>query len=165
MATEAIPRVPIRLRVNGKEHALTVEPRLLLVDLLRNELGLTGTHIGCETTYCGACTVLLNGVSVKSCTVFAVQADGGEVLTVEGLAQGERLHPIQEAFVKHHGLQCGYCTPGLLLSAYHLLSQNPAPDEKEIRKGLAGNTCRCTGYQNILKAVRAAAAEMQAARR
>lgn len=154
---EDIPRVRIRLRVNGKPCDLEVEPRLLLVDLLRSELDLTGTHIGCDTTYCGACTVLLNGVSVKSCTVFAVQADGGEILTVEGLERDGRLHPLQEAFAQHHGLQCGYCTPGMLLAACHLLAKNPRPSDKEIRMGLAGNCCRCTGYQNIFKAVRAAA--------
>jgi len=143
--------------VNGKAYRREVEPRLLLVDFLRNELSLTGTHIGCETTYCGACTVLLNGASVKSCTVFAVQADQGEVMTVEGLEQEGRLHPLQEAFAEHHGLQCGYCTPGMLMSTYHLLSTNPRPDDKQIRKGIAGNTCRCTGYQNILKAIQAAA--------
>lgn len=157
---EEIQRVPISLRVNGKPYALEVEPRLLLVDLLRSELDLTGTHVGCDTTYCGACTVLLNGVSVKSCTVFAVQADRGEVLTVEGLEQDGRLHPLQEAFAQHHGLQCGYCTPGMLLSAYQLLARNPRPSDKQVRKGLAGNCCRCTGYQNIFKAVRAAAERM-----
>lgn len=156
---ESIPRVPISLSVNGRRHSLEVEPRLLLVDLIRYRLRLTGTHIGCETTYCGACTVLLNGAAVKSCTVFAVQADGGEILTVEGLARNGQLHPLQEAFARHHGLQCGYCTPGLLLSAYHLLSKNPAPDDSQIRKAIAGNTCRCTGYQNILKAIRAAAVQ------
>ncbi|MEE8201602.1 MAG: (2Fe-2S)-binding protein [Candidatus Acidoferrales bacterium] len=157
---EEIARVPITVTVNGEKRSLEVEPRLLLVDLLRYELNLTGTHIGCETTYCGACTVLLNGHSVKSCTVFAVQADQGEVLTVEGLAPNGRLHPLQEAFIQHHGLQCGYCTPGMLLSAYQLLSGIPRPTEKEIRKGIAGNTCRCTGYQNIFKAIQAAAEKM-----
>jgi len=154
---EKIARVPIRVKVNGKDYSLEVEPRLLLVDLLREELDLTGTHVGCDTTYCGACTVLLNGASVKSCTVFAVQADQGEVLTVEGLAENDKLHPIQQAFADHHGLQCGFCTPGLLLSTLQLLAKNPHPSEQEIRKGLAGNTCRCTGYQNILKSVQAAA--------
>jgi carbon-monoxide dehydrogenase small subunit len=157
---ETIARVPIKVKVNGKSYRLEVEPRLLLVEMLRNELNLTGTHIGCETTYCGACTVLLNGVSVKSCTVFAVQADQGEVLTVEGLEQDGCLHPIQEAFAQHHALQCGYCTPGLMLSTLQLLSKNPRPDDKQIRKGIAGNTCRCTGYQNVLKAVKAAAEQM-----
>lgn len=157
---EEIERVPITVKVNGRSHTLAVEPRLLLVDLLRQELNLTGTHVGCESTYCGACTVLLNGVSVKSCTVFAVQADEGEVMTVEGLEQNGRLHPLQEAFAQHHGLQCGYCTPGLLLSSYHLLSRNPRPDDKQIRKGIAGNCCRCTGYQNIIQAIKAAAARL-----
>src|SRR3972149_6987443 len=154
---EEIAKVPISVKVNGKAYRREVEPRLLLVDFLRNELSLTGTHIGCETTYCGACTVLLNGASIKSCTVFAVQADQGEVLTVEGLAENDKLHPIQQAFADHHGLQCGFCTPGLLLSTLQLLAKNPHPSEQEIRKGLAGNTCRCTGYQNILKSVQAAA--------
>jgi len=134
-----------------------VEPRLLLVELLREELNLTGTHVGCDTSYCGACTVLLNGASVKSCTVFAVQAHEGEVLTVEGLARDGKLHPIQKAFAENHGLQCGFCTPGLLMSTAYLLSKNRHPSESEIRKAIAGNTCRCTGYQNILKAIRAAA--------
>ncbi len=154
---ETIEHVPVQLTVNGKRYSLEVEPRLLLVDLLREELDLTGTHVGCDTSYCGACTVLLNGVTVKSCTLFAVQADQGQVLTVEGLEKEGRLHPLQQAFSDHYGLQCGYCTPGLLLSAYHLLEKNPHPSEQEIRKAIAGNTCRCTGYQNILKAIEAAA--------
>ncbi len=154
---EGIPRVPITVSVNGKPCAREVEPRLLLVDLLRDELNLTGTHVGCDTSYCGACTVLLNGASVKSCTVFAVQADHGEVLTVEGLEQNGRLHPLQEAFAENHGLQCGYCTPGMMLSAYQLLAKNPQPTEGEIRKAIAGNCCRCTGYQNIFKAIQVAA--------
>jgi carbon-monoxide dehydrogenase small subunit len=157
---ETIEKVPIKLKVNGRDYELSVEPRMLLVDMIRNELSLTGTHIGCETTYCGACTVLLNGRTVKSCTVFAVQADQGEILTVEGLEQEGQLHPLQEAFAGCHGLQCGYCTPGLLLSAYHLLAKNPRPDDKQIRKGIAGNTCRCTGYQNIIESIKAAAGEM-----
>ncbi len=161
---EEFEKVSIAVTVNGKAHRLNIEPRLLLVEMLREELDLTGTHIGCETTYCGACTVLLNGASVKSCTVFAVQADQGEVLTVEGLAQNGNLHPIQQAFAEQHGLQCGYCTPGFLLSTYQLLSENPRPDEKEIRKAIAGNTCRCTGYQNIVKAMQAAAQQMQKGR-
>ncbi len=161
---EEFEKVPIAVTVNGKVHRLNVEPRLLLVEMLREELNLTGTHIGCETTYCGACTVLLNGTSVKSCTVFAVQADQGEILTVEGLAQNGNLHPIQQAFAEQHGLQCGYCTPGFLLSTYQLLSEKPRPDEKEIRKAIAGNTCRCTGYQNIVKAMQAAAQQMQKGR-
>jgi carbon-monoxide dehydrogenase small subunit len=157
---ETIENVPIKVKVNGRDFELAVEPRMLLVDMIRNQLSLTGTHIGCETTYCGACTVLLNGRTVKSCTVFAVQADQGEILTVEGLEQDGQLHPLQEAFAGHHGLQCGYCTPGLLLSAYHLLSKNSKPDDKQIRKGIAGNTCRCTGYQNIMQSIKAAANEM-----
>jgi len=158
---ETIEKVSIKVRVNGKDYRLAVEPRTLLVEMIRTDLSLTGTHIGCETTYCGACTVLLNGRTVKSCTVFAVQADRGEILTVEGLEQNGKLHPLQEAFAGHHGLQCGYCTPGLLLSAYHLLSKNPQPDDKQIRKGIAGNTCRCTGYQNILESIKAAAGDME----
>jgi carbon-monoxide dehydrogenase small subunit len=153
-------RVPLRVKVNGKPYELQVEPRLLLVDLLREELNLTGTHIGCDTTYCGACTVLLDGKSVKSCTVFAVQAHGGEVTTVEGLAQNGKLHPVQQAFAECHGLQCGFCTPGLLLSTLQLLSRNPHPTDSQIRKAIAGNTCRCTGYQNVFRAIRAAAEAM-----
>ncbi len=153
-------RVPLRVKVNGKPYELQVEPRLLLVDLLREELNLTGTHIGCDTTYCGACTVLLDGKSVKSCTVFAVQTHGGEVTTVEGLAQNGKLHPVQQAFAECHGLQCGFCTPGLLLSTLQLLSRNPHPTDNQIRKAIAGNTCRCTGYQNVFRAIRAAAEAM-----
>lgn len=149
--------VAIRVKVNGKEHKLQVEPRLLLVELLRENLDLTGTHVGCDTSYCGACTVLLNGKAVKSCTVLAMHADGGEVLTVEGLAKNGELHPIQKAFGDAYGLQCGYCTPGLLISTYQLLQRNSNPSDKDIRKAIAGNTCRCTGYQNIFKAIKAAA--------
>ena len=149
--------VAIRVKVNGKEHKLQVEPRLLLVELLRENLDLTGTHVGCDTSYCGACTVLLNGKAVKSCTVLAVHADGGEVLTVEGLAKNGELHPIQKAFGDSYGLQCGYCTPGLLISTYQLLQRNSHPSDKDIRKAIAGNTCRCTGYQNVFKAIKAAA--------
>jgi len=156
-----VPRVPIQVKVNGKLHRLEVEPRLLLVELIRDLLDLTGTHVGCDTTYCGACTVLFNGVTVKSCTMFAVQADGAEILTVEGLAQDGKLHPLQQAFMEHHGLQCGYCTPGMEISAYALLSRNLRPSEKDIRKAIAGNTCRCTGYQNIFKAIEAAAASLK----
>lgn len=154
-------KILVRVRVNGEHREAKVEPRTLLVEFLRDELNLTGTHIGCDTTYCGACTVLLNGRTVKSCTLFAPMADGGEITTVEGLAKNGDLHPIQKAFAECHGLQCGYCTPGLLLSTLHLLSKTLKPAEKEIRKAIAGNTCRCTGYQNILKAVRAAAAGME----
>jgi aerobic carbon-monoxide dehydrogenase small subunit len=153
----AIERVTINVRVNGKLYSMAVEPRLLLVELLREALDLTGTHVGCDTTYCGACTVLLNGQSVKSCTVFAVQADGSEVLSVEGLEKEGQLHSIQKAFGECYGLQCGYCTPGLMLSTYQLLSNNRQPNEREIRKAIAGNTCRCTGYQNIFKAIQSAA--------
>ena len=155
-------RIAIKLKVNGKEYAAKVEPRYLLVELLRDEFDLTGTHVGCDTTYCGACTVLFNGVTVKSCTMFAVQADGAEITTVEGLAKSGDLHPLQQAFVDDHGLQCGYCTPGMLMSGAYLLSRNPSPTEKDIRKGIAGNTCRCTGYQNIFKAVADAAKSMKA---
>ena len=154
-------KILVRVRVNGEHREARVEPRTLLVEFLRDELNLTGTHVGCDTTYCGACTVLLNGRTVKSCTLFAPMADGGEITTVEGLAKNGELHPIQKAFAECHGLQCGYCTPGLLLSTLHLLSKTRKPTEKQIRKAIAGNTCRCTGYQNILKAVRAAAAGME----
>ena len=154
-------RVSICLKVNGRTHTLAVEPRTLLVSLLRDHLDLTGTHIGCDTSYCGACTVLLNGQSVKSCTLFAVQADGGDVTTVEGFARDGELHPLQQAFLENFGLQCGYCTPGFLCSALQLLEKNPDPDEKAIRKGLAGNICRCTGYQAIFQAVRSAAEKMK----
>jgi len=152
----------IRLTVNGRLHEAEVEPRLLLVHFLRDHLGLTGTHIGCDTTSCGACTVLWNGRAVKSCTVFAIQADGGEVETVEGLMRDGKMHPLQKAFWEHHGLQCGYCTPGMLMAAKALLAENPTPSEEEIRRALSGNICRCTGYQNIVKAVGAAAAELAA---
>jgi len=151
-------QVEIHVTVNGREYDCQVEPRLLLVELLRETLDLTGTHIGCDTSYCGACTVLLNGVTVKSCTVFAVQAHNGQIMTVEGLSQNGKLHPIQEAFAKSHGLQCGYCTPGLLMSSLYLLSNNAKPTRDEIRKAIAGNTCRCTGYQNVFKAIELAAA-------
>ena len=154
---ETPEKISIKLKVNGRLHARTIEPRMLLVEFLREELDLTGTHVGCDTTYCGACTVLMNGAAVKSCTVFAVQADGAEILTVEGLEKEGQLHPIQKAFGDSYGLQCGYCTPGLLISTYQLLSQNQQPSEKEIRKAIAGNTCRCTGYQNIFKAIQLAA--------
>jgi carbon-monoxide dehydrogenase small subunit len=147
----------IKLTVNGKARDALVEPRMLLIHFLREELGLTGAHIGCETSHCGACTVDLDGRSVKSCTVFAVQADGGEIMTVEGLAGADGLHPIQAGFIEHHGLQCGFCTPGMIMRTFRLLQENPDPSEAEIRAGLAGNLCRCTGYQNIVKAVRHAA--------
>ncbi|MCH9012687.1 MAG: (2Fe-2S)-binding protein [Proteobacteria bacterium] len=150
-------KTDIKLTVNGQEAAGSVEPRTLLIHFLREQLGLTGSHIGCETSHCGACTVDLNGKSVKSCTVFAVQADGGEVLTVEGLAQGGELHPLQAAFAEDHGLQCGFCTPGMLVRAHRLLQENPDPSDAEVRVGISGNLCRCTGYQNIVKAIRNAA--------
>jgi len=149
--------VPVRLTVNGQAHDLEVEPRLLLVHLLRDELGLTGTHVGCDTSNCGACTVHLDGDAVKSCTVLAVQADGAEVTTIEGLADGDALHPMQEAFWNNHGLQCGYCTPGMIMAATALLERTPNPSEEEIRRGLEGNLCRCTGYHNIVRAVQDAA--------
>lgn len=154
-------RIGITVTVNGTRYEREVEPRLLLVQLIREELRLTGTHIGCDTSYCGACTILLDGEPVKSCTMLAVQADGGEVLTVEGLAKDGKLHPLQEAFSEHHGLQCGYCTPGMLMSAYYLLEQNPDPSNAEIRKGIQGNLCRCTGYKNIFAAISDAAAKMR----
>ncbi|MDT8319113.1 MAG: (2Fe-2S)-binding protein [Xanthomonadales bacterium] len=150
-------KIKITVTVNGTIHECEVEPRLLLVQLLREELQLTGTHIGCDTSYCGACTILLNGEPVKSCTVLAVQADGGELRTVEGLEQDGELHPLQTAFSEHHGLQCGFCTPGMLMSAVHLLENNPQPGPAEIRKGIQGNLCRCTGYKNIFEAISAAA--------
>jgi aerobic carbon-monoxide dehydrogenase small subunit len=145
--------VSIRVRVNGSEHELEVEPRLLLVHALRDSLGLTGTHVGCDTSNCGACTVHLDGRAVKSCTVLAVQADGAEVTTIEGMARDGELHPLQEAFWNDHGLQCGYCTPGMIMAAAGLLADNPNPTEEEVRHGLEGNLCRCTGYHNIVKAV------------
>ena len=160
---ENITRVPIQVKVNGKPYAMSVEPRMLLVEFLREELNLTGTHVGCDTTYCGACTVLMNGAGVKSCTLFAVQADGAEILTVEGLEKNGQLHPIQKAFGDSYGLQCGYCTPGLMLSTFQLLSRNQEPGENEIRKAIAGNTCRCTGYQNIFKAIRLAGQNLKGA--
>jgi carbon-monoxide dehydrogenase small subunit len=149
--------VGVRLTVNGATHEDTVEPRLLLVHYLRDTLGLTGTHVGCDTTNCGACTVHLDGEAVKSCTVFAVQADGAEVTTIEGLDRDGQLHPMQEAFWNKHGLQCGYCTPGMIMAATDLLARNPNPTADEVRKGLEGNLCRCTGYQNIVAAVLEAA--------
>ena len=145
--------VPVRLNVNGVEHQLEVEPRLLLVHALRENLGLTGTHVGCDTSNCGACTVHLDGRAVKSCTVLAVQADGAEVTTIEGMGSENDLHPLQEAFWHDHGLQCGYCTPGMIMAAAGLLADNPDPTEEEVRHALEGNLCRCTGYHNIVRAV------------
>ncbi|MGE5320318.1 MAG: 2Fe-2S iron-sulfur cluster-binding protein [Hyphomicrobiaceae bacterium] len=152
----------IRVKVNGQQLEKAVEPRTLLVHFLREALDLTGTHIGCETSHCGACTVDLDGRSVKSCTVLAVQCDGSEVLTVEGLAQNGVLHAVQEAFYLEHGLQCGFCTPGMLMRAYRFLQENPDPTEEQVREGMSGNLCRCTGYQNIIKAVLHAAATLRA---
>ena len=154
--------VTVQMIVNGEAQEDAVEPRLLLVHYLRDKLGLTGTHVGCDTTNCGACTVHLNGDAVKSCTVLAVQADGSEVTTIEGLAQGTDLHPLQEGFWAEHGLQCGYCTPGMIMAAADLLQRNPDPSEEQIRDGLAGNLCRCTGYHNIVKAVQHAAKAQEA---
>jgi carbon-monoxide dehydrogenase small subunit len=154
----------IEVVVNGERHRAEVEPRLLLVHFLRERLGLTGTHIGCDTTSCGACTVLLDGVPVKSCTMFAVQANGRELTTVEGLRRDAALHPIQQGFKEEHGLQCGFCTPGMMLTSAALLEENPNPSEDEIRWALSGNICRCTGYQNIVKAVQWAAREIESER-
>jgi carbon-monoxide dehydrogenase small subunit len=154
--------VRVEVTVNGERHESDVEPRLLLVHYLRDKLGLTGTHVGCDTSNCGACTVHLNGEAVKSCTVLAVQADGAEVTTIEGIGQ-EGLHPLQEAFWEKHGLQCGYCTPGMIMASADLLARNPDPSEHEIREALAGNLCRCTGYQNIVRAVQAAAGQASGA--
>ena len=152
----------VSITVNGTAHERDVEPRTLLAYFLRDQCALTGTHVGCDTSSCGCCVVVLDGkTAVKSCSMFAVQADGHEVLTVEGLAQGGTLHPIQQAFWDHHGLQCGYCTPGMMLTSVVLLANNPDPSEAEIREGLSGNMCRCTGYQNIVKAVQHAAAVMR----
>ncbi len=158
--SEVIDKISIQLTVNGQSYQREVEPRLLLVQFIREELGLTGTHIGCDVTYCGACTVLIDGQPVKSCTMLAVQADGHEVRTVEGLEQNGELHPLQKAFSENHGLQCGYCTPGMLMSSMALLTENPNPSTDEIRKGISGNLCRCTGYNNIIKSIHAAAKEM-----
>src|SRR5579862_1183715 len=149
--------VNVRLNVNGVEHDLEVEPRLLLVHALRDRLGLTGTHVGCDTSNCGACTVHIDGDAVKSCTVLAVQADGAEITTIEGLGTEDNLHPVQEAFWNNHGLQCGYCTPGMIMASAALLAENPNPTEHEVRHALEGNLCRCTGYHNIVKSVLAAA--------
>jgi carbon-monoxide dehydrogenase small subunit len=154
--------INITVKVNGKDHTAAVEPRLLLVHFIREVLALTGTHIGCDTTNCGACTILLDGRPVKSCTMFAVQVDGREVSTIEGVAQNGALHPLQEGFKEKHGLQCGFCTPGMIMSTYALLQKNPQPTEQDIRWGISGNLCRCTGYQNIVKAVQYAAEKLSA---
>jgi carbon-monoxide dehydrogenase small subunit len=150
----------VRVKVNGSDHEAEIEPRLLLVHFIREVLTLTGTHVGCDTTNCGACTVLLDGRAVKSCTVFAVQADGCEIRTIEGVANNGKLHPLQEGFKEEHGLQCGFCTPGMIMSACALLEKNPHPSEQDIRWGISGNMCRCTGYQNIVRAVQYAANKM-----
>ena len=152
----------VSVTINGEARGAEVEARQLLVHFIRETLGITGTHIGCDTSSCGACTVLLNGRPVKSCTLFAVQADGAEIMTVEGLAQNGNLHPIQAGFVEKHGLQCGFCTPGMMLTSLALLRENPHPTEEEIRLGISGNLCRCTGYVNIVKAVQHAAEHMSA---
>jgi aerobic carbon-monoxide dehydrogenase small subunit len=154
-------RFPVSITVNGKRRRHDVEPRLLLVHYLRETIGLTGTNIGCDTSQCGACTVLVDGKAVKSCTMLAVQADGATVTTIEGMADGAELHPLQAAFWEHHGLQCGFCTPGMIMTAADLLSRNPDPSDDEIRHAIEGNICRCTGYHNIVVAVRAAAKAMR----
>jgi len=151
----------VKVAINGEKHEAEVEPRLLLVHLIRENLRLTGTHIGCDTSHCGACTVLLDGRPVKSCTIFAVQAHGREITTVEGLEQDGKLHPLQEGFMAEHGLQCGYCTPGMLMTSVALLKKNPRPTEDEIRRAISGNLCRCTGYVNIVKSIQHAAAVLQ----
>jgi len=156
-----VSKMNISVNVNGQEQKAEVEPRLLLVHFLREKLNLTGTHIGCDTSNCGACTVLLDGKAVKSCTVFAVQANDRKVTTVDGLAQGSKLHPIQEGFWEKHGLQCGFCTPGMMLASVELLQKNPNPTEEEIRRGISGNLCRCTGYVKIVEAVQYAAEKMR----
>jgi len=161
--SEPIQRIPVEITVNGTCYRREVEPRMLLVEFIREEINLTGTHIGCDTSYCGACTVILDGDAVKSCTLFAVQADGGEILTVEGLEKEDGLHPLQQAFSTEHGLQCGYCTPGMLMSSLVLLAEKPEPEDKDIRKCLSGNLCRCTGYLNIIKAVQTAAKDLREA--
>src|ERR1700757_2236323 len=150
----------VKIKVNGRLREAMVEPRMLLVHFIRSIPGLTGTHVGCDTSHCGACTVVLDGKTVKSCTMFAVQADGCELLTVEGLMKDGALHPLQEGFKEEHGLQCGFCTPGMLMSSYALLQGNPSPTERDIRWGISGNLCRCTGYQNIVRAVQHAAKKM-----
>jgi carbon-monoxide dehydrogenase small subunit len=154
----------VNLTINGQHRADEVEPRMLLVHYLREVAQLTGTHVGCETSMCGACTIHLNGQAVKSCTILTVQADGAEITTIEGLAKNGQLHPMQEGFWEEHGLQCGYCTPGMIMSATHLLQRNPNPNEEEIRAALEGNLCRCTGYQHIIKAVQYAANKMRASK-
>ena len=157
-------KMHLKLKVNGKDEELLVEPRELLIHVLREKLNITGPHIGCETSHCGACTVEMNGKSVKSCTVFAAQANGADVTTIEGLSPHGEMNVLQNAFREHHGLQCGFCTPGMITRAHRLLQENPTPTEEEVRFGMAGNLCRCTGYQNIVKSIMAAASEMNAAK-
>ncbi len=153
-------KIPITVTINGQAHQAEVDPRLLLVHFIREEVGLTGTKIGCDTSQCGACVVMMNGSTVKSCTCLAVQADGADIMTIEGLATNGDLHPLQEAFWDNHGLQCGYCTPGMIMTAVEMLQRNPHPTSEQVRAGLEGNLCRCTGYQNIVKSVLAAAEKM-----
>ena len=157
-------KMEIKLNVNGEDHEFSAEPRELLVHALRERLNLTGPHVGCETGHCGACTITMNGKSVKSCTVFVAQADGANLTTIEGMGTPDNMHVLQEAFREHHGLQCGYCTPGMITRAAKLLEENPTPTEEEVRFGMAGNLCRCTGYQNIVKSIMAAASEMNSAK-
>ena len=154
--------IHVAVTVNGRQHEADVEPRRLLVHLLREDFGLTGTHVGCDSSTCGACTILVDGRSAKSCTMLAVQADGHEITTIEGMEQGTTLHPLQQAFTDQHGLQCGFCTPGMIMQSAWLLAENPDPTEDEIRHGIAGNLCRCTGYVNIVKAIDQAAGELRA---
>jgi carbon-monoxide dehydrogenase small subunit len=163
VATEAVKPtlVKVKVKVNGEEREADVEPRLLLAHFLRETLGLTGTHVGCDTTHCGACTVILDGRPIKSCTIFAVQVQGREVMTVEGLEQQGKLHPIQEGFWQEHGLQCGFCTPGMMLTGYALLRRNQDPSEEEVRRAISGNLCRCTGCVNIVKAIQYAAQKIR----
>jgi carbon-monoxide dehydrogenase small subunit len=163
MSSEPVDRASVRVSVNGESYSGDVEPRLLLVHFLRENLNLTGTHIGCDTSNCGACTVIVDGKAVKSCTMLAVQVHGSNIETVEGMEQNGQLHPLQEGFLQEHGLQCGFCTPGMLLSSKALLATNPRPSEAEIRRAISGNLCRCTGYVNIVKAVQYGAAKLQAA--
>ena len=157
-------KMEIKLNVNGEDHEFSAEPRELLVHALRERLNLTGPHVGCETGHCGACTITMNGKSVKSCTVFVAQADGADLTTIEGMGTPDNMHVLQEAFREHHGLQCGFCTPGMITRAAKLLEENPTPTEEEVRFGMAGNLCRCTGYQNIVKSIMAAASEMNSAK-
>ncbi len=157
-------KMHIKLIVNGEEKEFLAEPRELLIYALREKLNLTGSHVGCDTSHCGACTVTMNGKSVKSCTIFVAQANGAEITTIEGIGKPDAWHVLQESFREHHGLQCGFCTPGMIIRATKLLEENPTPTEKEVRFGMAGNICRCTGYQNIVKSILAAASEMNAAK-